>query len=248
MIVMPRLALDAPSGARRLRRFGGAIVFAATLSSSLALVPGEARALEEEPGVWVATFLEKKLDPVLPRFVGWLDLHARRGAAGQVNIIRPAIGYRILDDLTVHVGYAYVPTIKDDAPDVHEHRPWQQLLYTLEPADGLTLGFRARLEQRFVDTGRDVGHRLRFLFRAGYKPIADLPLIPSISDEVFVDLNDTDWGARTGFEQNRLFVGPGLEMFEGGRLDVGYMNVLSRRAGKQDLMAHVIAMNLVVSF
>jgi hypothetical protein len=36
-----------------------------------------------------------------------------------------------------------------------------------------------------------------------------VPVLASISDELFVNLRDTDWGARAGFDQNRLFIGPG---------------------------------------
>lgn len=72
-----------------------------------------------------------------------------------------------------------------------------------------------------------------------------MPVLASISDELFVNLRDTDWGARAGFDQNRLFIGPGVELAQGGRVDVGCLNVFTRRAGQQDLMAYAVAMNLV---
>jgi hypothetical protein len=43
-------------------------------------------------------------------------------------------------------------------------------------------------------------------------------------NEIFLNLNDTDWGAQSGFDQNRLFAGPGYGFTPMLRVQAGYLN------------------------
>ncbi len=168
----------------------------------------------------------------------WLDGHARRRSASTLLIARPAIGYRLLDNVTAYVGYAWIPTVPDAGSLQSEHRIWQQAILG-HAAQGFAFALRPRLEQRFADGG-DVGHRARLFARASWSPPAgDVMLVAW--DEAFLQLNDTDWGASRGFDQNRLFVGVGFPSRSGVRFEVGYLNVLLHREPFQ--IAHVLAIN-----
>ncbi len=110
---------------------------------------------------------------------------------------------------------------------------------------GLSLQSRTRFEQRFHRSGGDVGFRLRQFVRANWRPSAKVPIGVAFWDEIFVGLNDTDWGAPSGIDQNRAFLGPFLQMTPWARLEAGYLFVYLDRAS--DLYAHVVAVNLFVS-
>ena len=67
-------------------------------------------------------------------------------------------------------------------------------------------------------------------------------------DEIFFALNDTDWGARAGFDQNRLFVGLAWQFVKGRTIEVGYLNQFIERNGKDNLMNNLLSINLLVIF
>jgi hypothetical protein len=62
--------------------------------------------------------------------------------------------------------------------------------------------------------------------------------------EGFFALNDTDWGARGGFDRLRSFIG--AEVPVGGRstIEVGYMNQWVNQARRSDTMDHIAAISL----
>jgi hypothetical protein len=72
-------------------------------------------------------------------------------------------------------------------------------------------------------------------------------LLYVLRDEIFFNLNDTEYGALSGFEQNRVFAGAAIFPRPKTRLEIGYMNIFSRgRPANQ--MDHVLATNLFLKF
>ena len=65
-------------------------------------------------------------------------------------------------------------------------------------------------------------------------------------DELFIHLNDTDWGAESGFDQNRVFVGLGLKCDpkSGWRTEVGYLNQTINNPSGDDRSHHILAINV----
>ena len=184
--------------------------------------------------------LDRQGRPVRPRL--WLDIHGRRGETGTVLIFRPGFGLEIAEWLTVWAGYAWVPVIQDDDQGTtHEHRLWQQL--TLKnKTDGLAVQSRTRFEQRFSDMGSDAGFRIRQFVRVNWQPEDDVPVGLAVWDEVFIGFNDVDWGPRSGFDQNRLFVGAFSKVQNWARFEVGYLfTYLDREPSR--IAAHVLAAN-----
>lgn len=174
----------------------------------------------------------------------WLDVHDRRRSDSTLVIVRPAIGYAFSASLFAHLGYAYIPTIVDDGPNSTEQRIWQQVLGNHTFSDAMKAQGRLRFEQRW-GPGDGIGYRLRFMGRWQYQPSAELPLQLVIIDELFVGLNDTDWSAKQGFDQNRLFAGVGTDTkIKGLRVEVGYMNVYLHA---QDRFDNVVAANLILN-
>jgi Protein of unknown function (DUF2490) len=92
-----------------------------------------------------------------------------------------------------------------------------------------------------------MGHRLRQMFRVTM-PLESAPKFSLVgSNEVFMNLNRTDWGARSGFDQNRLFVGVGYGATSKLRLEAGYLNQYVDTA-TIDRRNHVLSTTLSYSF
>ena len=205
-------------------------------------------------GAWFMVFGRGsfvRLHPGLRDLRWWLDVQARflDDSDYDQGLIRPGIGYAIKDEITIWIGYAYVHSDPTVGGDFDEHRVWQQFLWSTKFAPA---GFqsRTRLEQRFVETGTDMGWRFRQLFRVTYPFDFEPRLGLAAYDELFFDLNDTDWGANAGFVQNRLFVGPSWKIDQKGRntVEIGYLNQFFRNEGRSDKLNHIFSVNLLLNF
>lgn len=221
---------------------GRALLIPLLSVAAVQAAPSRAAAQEGEYQSWTALFLSANLDAAVPSLRFWFDGHARRSERDTLLIIRPALGLRLVDGLDVHVGYAWVPRFNDDADRIDEHRIWQQLLWSGRPVPQLSFAFRPRLEQRLRADAGGVGLRFRFFARGDVRFDESVFLL-AVWDEVFIHLNEPGWGPATGFDQNRVFFGPGI-VAGGWRAEIGYLSVfLDRPTGQQDTLAHVLAVN-----
>ena len=219
-------------------------------------VPRPAHAeLEHDGAGWMMLFAQGDfggVSPKLSRVVGFLDLQARfSGAANGYgeSIVRPAIGWAFTDTLSAYLGYGWIHNSLSGAPDTDEHRIFQQL--TLGPTfHSITWQSRTRLEQRFLNTGDDVGWRFREFVKATWPIPGTKRLALAAFDEVFIACNDTDWGAAAGFDQNRFFVGPQLRFGTepGVVVELGYLNRFRRREAADDAMDHIALLNVFLNF
>jgi hypothetical protein len=161
------------------------------------------------------------------------------------SIARPGVGYELSEGVVAWIGYAWIHTAPGAAPNNDEHRIWQQLTWS-EQFDTAKLDLRARLEQRFMETGADTGWRFRQLAALRRPFQADPRFTFVVWDEVFFHLNDVDWGARDGFDQNRVFLGfgwkPNLETT--WRIETGYVHQFVDRRSQDDLSNHILSINL----
>lgn len=80
------------------------------------------------------------------------------------------------------------------------------------------------------------------------KPIAAWPSLSAIVwDEVFLNFNDTDWGAQSGFDQNRGFLGLGYVVTRRLRIEMGYLNQYIDGA-TVDRLNHVFSTTVALTF
>ncbi len=179
-----------------------------------------------------------------------LEVQPRFGGDGtDVNqvILRPAIGVKVNDRLSIYQGYAAVRSPRSGGPDVKEDRSFQQISWTIGRVAGGMLTSRTRLEQRWLSTGDDMGWRaremVRFALPLTHKPrgIAALTFVES-----FIALNDTDWGARSGFDRVRSFAGVEIPLPGKSTVELGYLNQYVNNRGRRDAMNHVLAVNLML--
>jgi hypothetical protein len=161
----------------------------------------------------------------------------------QQLLLRPAIGYKFSDALTVYAGYAHVVLPRADG-DRNEERGFAQASWTIGRIGRGTLSSRTRFELRSLSHGRDLGWRGREMLRFVH-PITSPGKVRALaSAEAFWAFNSTDWGAKAGFDQLRSFAG--FEVPIGGKntLELGYLNQLIDDPGRARRMNHVASVTV----
>lgn len=212
----------------------------------------------EDTGVWLGGFVNGKLPPSMNNDQGswrlWTDVQLRFGDDASEfaqAVLRPGIGYSLKRGWSIWGGYGYIRT---DPPysssTTNEHRIWEQAIWS--GAIGQTgLQSRTRLEQRFVSSGNDVGWRVRELVKLS-RPVGSATMRKAwsviVSDEYFVNVNSTDYGAAAGSDRNRFFVGPGLAVSRPLVVEIGYLNQYTIRASGPNKTDHLFATNLLWRF
>lgn len=203
----------------------------------------------DDTGLWLAALGNGEFKTLgdESRLRWWFDAHYRlRDDTNGFNqsIVRPGLGYKLNKNQTVWAGYGWINTSPVAGDDFDEHRIWQQ--WTASPSLGCwKFLHRSRFEQRLVETGDDVGLRWRQLFR-GQRVINHSPEWSLVLwDEAFFNLNDTDWGAQSGFDQNRAFIGFGYKRFAESkvRTEIGYLNQFVDREEGADGLNHILSVN-----
>lgn len=179
------------------------------------------------------------------RLKWWFDAHYRLlDDAGGFNqsIVRPGIGIDLGNKSALWAGYGWIRTSPIQGQDFDEHRIWQQWTWAPE-CRGIKYLHRSRFEQRLVETGDDTGLRWRQLFRIQGRPNCR-GYSPVVWNEVFFNLNDTDWGARSGFDQNRFFVGVRLpDRGRQVRSEIGYLNQVIDLPTADTRTNHILSVN-----
>lgn len=169
-------------------------------------------------------------------------------------LIRPGIGYAINEKITAWLGYDWVPTSRPLAlkHPFNDHRIWQQLSLRDNYSFGTVIS-RTRLEQRFFDIpgSSDVAYRYRQMFKLSTPMHSVSPKVSFVIwNEIFVDLNSTDAGIRSGLNQNWVFAGIGYRLNQKTTVEVGYLNQYINRpqSPRPDQMNHVLSVTMLVNF
>jgi len=180
------------------------------------------------------------------------------------GLIRTGAGYRFNEKITAWLGYDWIPTNRPLAlrQPFNNHGLWQQLSFQERFSFG-TLVSRTRFEQHFFDIPGSTDTAQ--LFRQMIKLTAPLPewlnslnplnphstkLSVIVWNEIFANLNSTDAGTRSGFNQNRAFAGIGYPISKSKLLEIGYMNQYINRPHnpRPDQMLHVFSVTLLMNF
>lgn len=173
--------------------------------------------------------------------------HFNRGSGADQYLLRGGVGYGLNPTMSLWFGVDLFVTDPDGAPSRNEQRLWQQFSWSAASWDWGSLSLRTRLEERKLENADDIGLRLRQLVSLAVPiPSQDITLVAST--EHFVNVDDTDFGARSGFDQLRSFLGVRMPMTERAALEAGYMNQLINRSGQRDAVNHTAMLHLRLSF
>jgi hypothetical protein len=158
-------------------------------------------------------------------------------------LLRPAIGYQLTPAISLWQGYAWTPTFLDGNGNAHfndEHRIFQQVLIE-NKWDRLKLTNRTRLEERFIEGARDTAVRARHMTRLAYAFDHDKKWSLVGYDELFWNLNDTQKGPQSGFDQNRSFLGVNRKLTPNLDVEAGYLlDFVNRAIPKPDKANHAL--------
>jgi len=190
---------------------------------------GPAHASDTENGAWLSAILTGHVDSddEKNRWRWWLDSQYRyRDSATSVRtvVVRPGIGYVVKPGLSLWAGYGWLGTDITGVARLEENRLWQDLLWLPNTGAPLRIILRTRLEQRWLDTGDDVGWRFRQLLRLELPFAVNGRLSLIGANELLIAMNDTDWGERSGLDQNRLFLGLGYRINPSAFIEFTYYN------------------------
>lgn len=173
----------------------------------------------------------------------WVDLHYRLTGdfthERSVNIARVAYIYYISDQVRLMGGYAYAKHFSHGtaAPDVPEHRPWQQIQW-FDKKNGFNLMQWFRVEQRFRRTvaAGELTDDYNFNWRLRYNFALTLPLkgkqvaakTPFLFFNDEIHINAGKEIVNNYFDQNRAFLGVGYQFTSHLNAHLGYMNVFQQ--------------------
>ena len=205
----------------------------------------DAQATEDDPGIWAVTATGGRLGGQDSRWRYSVDAQARYfdiGAGINQWLLRPGVGYDLGRNVSVWLGYGRFRTRGRSGAVVDENRYWQDLVWSPRLGSGHRLSLRARLEQRSVSAGDDVGIVLRAMARYTI-PVRDSSRF-FLGVEPFVDLNTTDWSGGTGLSQARLFAGFGWTLGKRMSVEAGYMQQYFKFETREDLINHLAVVAL----
>ena len=188
--------------------------------------------------------------PVKDRLIYFAEVQPRFG--GDLSrldtlLLRPAIGWQVSKRVAIYQGYARVISPVAGGRDRAEHRPFQQVTWTLPLTSRAEFQSRTRLEQRWRNDGSEMGLRLREFVRGevAFSPTGK-GVRALVSAEAFVALKDTDWGNRAGFDQLRTFGGVEVPLKGRTTAEIGYLNQFINQPGQAWRMNHAAVVNVFV--
>lgn len=219
-----------------------------TLASLLALAAAPAlAATSEDEQAWINL---TAMGPVAGDVIYFAEVQPRLGdGVSRLDqlILRGAVGLRLSKAVSIYQGYAHVAVPVEGGRDINEERSFQQLSANLGKPLGIELSSRTRLEQRWRSDAGGTGWRLRQMARLE-KPLKQNSdaVNALVWSEAFVALNTTRWGARSGFDQIRTFVGAELGLPGSSTIEAGYVNQVINRAKGNTRINHVASLTLFV--
>lgn len=211
--------------------------------------------LLQDAGSWVQVVGEgslKFIDPSFERGRIWLEGQSRWDDDWQhwyQGMARMALGYAWSERATFWVGYTWLPTQNIGKAYSAQQDAWPAFRYVL-PTELGTLTFRTMIETNFLPrNGDEVRVRPRQMVRFMHS-LESEPRLSLIGwDEVFVRVNTTDAGGKSGFDQNRAFAGLGWTFNPHVRAEFGYLNqYLDDATHRNSTMHHLIMGSLFINF
>jgi hypothetical protein len=211
----------------------------------------EEKEFETREMIWLAYFNQTRFTD---KSGLWVDLHLRLndfGAETHATLARIAYIYYLSDQVRLVAGYAHQTAYgHDGAPNLPEHRPWQQIQW-IEKKSWFTMMQWIRLEERFrekVSDGELTGE-YAFNYRIRYNmsftiPITGKQVVPKtpflfINNELFINFGKEI--VNNYFDQNRVFVGGGYQFTKHLNAQLGYMYIFQQLpSGNQYVNTHAL--------
>ena len=175
------------------------------------------------------------------------------------NAFRAGAMYFLSPTQNITAGYALVNTYNESLDKFsRENRFWEQYQINKKWGNNKnTMTHRFRLEQRWVQhLATDISesntmnyqNRFRYLNRNLFHIMnlhsTDEEIYGIVQDEVFLTLGDNKVNSKL-IDQNRFFIGLGLNYNNNIRLELGYVNQFVTSSAGNNLMNHVVSISLL---
>lgn len=184
--------------------------------------------LTEDSGAWLQAVAEGSMAFIAPSLKNgrvWMEGQTRFDrdwSHWYQGMMRTAMGYSLSNRASLWAGYTWLPTQNIGKAYIAQQDIWPAFRYVL-PTDIGTFMFRSMWETNFL-RGDQLRERPRQMIRFMH-PFEFEPRLSLITwDEAFYRVNSTDWGGKSGFDQNRAFAGLGWSFNKNVRAELGYLN------------------------
>ena len=188
-----------------------------------AFCAGTASAAVSDEQVWTQVSANVKLSDrwrLSQEFVGRFS--DRRQGLYEIES-NTLLGYKINKVVTVWAGYTHAPNYFDGDFTVMERRAREQVTFDgFAQLGGGKLSGRMRMEQRWRHGVEETGWRLRPYLKWSL-PLKNKVAL-NLSNETFVNLNETPFQSRTGIDRMRNLITVSAPLAKTLTGEVGYMN------------------------
>ncbi len=123
-----------------------------------------------------------------------------------------------------------------------EDRLFQQIVSKLLSSDSNEITYRARLEELIIRDTAGISLRLRHRLAFTHKKAVIYNLEPYLFDEIYTQLNRTEFTPNYFIFENRAFLGFKIRVNKKKSIELGYMNQyqMRQRNQSQNVMSHVL--------
>ncbi|HEY0842065.1 DUF2490 domain-containing protein [Methylotenera sp.] len=200
--------------------------------------------VERDDRIWLTYQADHQLSSNLKAMIQIQPYWRYEGVHRDQITIRPGLYYQFSNTVYIGGGYAYNLGFNNSNQHTHEQRLWEDISATLLDSNSYKVQERTRFEHRQFEHQGEISTGLRQLIKLSFQLSTDYTAI--ITDEAYFNLNNTAQ-VKSGFDQNRLFLGVGRKILTTTNLEVGYLNQYVA-ISTPDRMNHVIAININQSF
>jgi hypothetical protein len=209
------------------------------------LVAGDVVALQQNEGLWLAVNAQHSLsgDEKWRSFVYSQTRFLNQDRPWQVILVEGGLGYKP-NQTSYWVGYRWSGR-RPFNDFFQENRLFQQIIVPFESVRFKKVLARTRLEETQATDQNEISLRLRQRLAFEFAQSFVLGnLFPAIYDEVFFQLNKTDYTSHTLFSQNRVFLGFNWRKTQEAWWEVGYINQyqMSTPLNNQNHMNHIVSL------
>jgi hypothetical protein len=159
----------------------------------------------------------------------------------QVALLEGGMGYRVFSHDSIWVGYRW--SGHNPYNDFYqENRLFQQYIWHLQPQH---MVFRTRLEEIERTNQSQLTIRLRQRFALEGTHSLFRKAFSFVYDEIFFQLNNTNYMSSKFISENRLFLGLNLNSSKQAWWEIGYINQFQFRTPQenQNQMSHIASLN-----
>ncbi len=228
--------LVGPLHHNRIRQWPAIVIFLLA-----AAIPQAALAADDDTQQWSSVILKHAITPEVSANLTTRVRFDENISRKKDILVGPWVSIKGTDGMSLALGYDRIEPFLDS--ESYENRAWQQVGFEHTIFD-IPLTQHLRLEERFIEDVDPAILRARYFIGLEI-PIPDSRWYFSSSNEVFVNLNSDGDGERSGFDQNRLFFGPGRKLGEHVNAKLGYQWSHERRRGPNENI-HAIVLSITI--